>query len=367
MSLNSTIRKKVFLITPSLAGGGAERIYITLARAFQKQYSDKLDVTLVALSGEGPLRDLISKDIKFVDLQSPRARQAVFKLRTLLKQEKPDAVFTFLQASIVCFISTIFLRTKTKHICKLTNHLDFTFKNMSYTTVLLFKLALSSCHKIVVMTEETGLDTAKKLNVSRDKIIKINNPIDSTKVIADSEAFVLSLERPALVACGRLSEQKGFAYAICAMSQVVETHPTAHLYILGEGEKRAELKALIAEQQLQDNVSLLGFQQNPYPYFKHADVFILSSLWEGFGNVLVEAMALGTAIISTDCPSGPREILQNGESGILVPPANSSAIARATVDILKDSLKKKELESAALNRALEFDVNIIALNYQKLI
>lgn len=125
---------------------------------------------------------------------------------------------------------------------------------------------------------------------------------------------------------------------------------------MGEGEDRGRLEYLIKELKLENNVSLLGFVENPYAYMQRSDVFVLSSRWEGFGNVLVEAMACGCPVVSTNCPSGPAEILENGEYGILVPVEDVEKMAKSIIKILTNKELREELSNKALKRSKEFHV-----------
>jgi glycosyltransferase involved in cell wall biosynthesis len=125
---------------------------------------------------------------------------------------------------------------------------------------------------------------------------------------------------------------------------------------LGEGEDRGRLEYLIKELKLENDVSLLGFVENPYAYMQRSDVFVLSSRWEGFGNVLVEAMACGCPVVSTNCPSGPAEILENGEYGILVPVEDVEKMAKSIIKILTNKELREELSNKALKRSKEFHV-----------
>lgn len=125
---------------------------------------------------------------------------------------------------------------------------------------------------------------------------------------------------------------------------------------MGEGEDRGRLEYLIKELKLENDVSLLGFVENPYAYMQRSDVFVLSSRWEGFGNVLVEAMACGCPVVSTNCPSGPAEILGNGEYGILVPVGDVEKMAKSIIKILTNKELREELSNKALKRAKEFHV-----------
>ncbi len=140
-------------------------------------------------------------------------------------------------------------------------------------------------------------------------------------------------ELPVILGVGRLMEQKDFPTLIRAFAKVLKVRPS-RLVILGSGKERSRLNALVHELGLQNHVAMLAFQNNPYAYMTKAAVFALSSAWEGFGNVLVEAMAQGTPVVSTDCKHGPREILDHGKHGLLVPVGDSQAMAEAILNVL---------------------------------
>jgi glycosyltransferase involved in cell wall biosynthesis len=159
-----------------------------------------------------------------------------------------------------------------------------------------------------------------------------------------------SNQPPVILAVGRLVKQKDFDTLIRAFGLVRKERP-ARLMVLGEGREREKLLALIKNLGLEQDVTLHGFVENPFKYIKHAAVFVLSSLWEGFGNVIVEAMALGTPVVATECPSGPSEILEEGKWGRLVPPGDVDALAQSIIDTLDDSNPP-----AVASRAEEFSV-----------
>jgi glycosyltransferase involved in cell wall biosynthesis len=168
-----------------------------------------------------------------------------------------------------------------------------------------------------------------------------------------------------VVACGRLKALKGFSTLIDALAVVRERVP-AHLWIVGEGEQRASLERKIARLGLGGCVRLLGFRPNPYRYMAAADVFALSSRFEGFGNVIVEAMACGAPVVSADCPYGPREIIEDGVNGILVEPASAASLARGILRVLEDKELKRRLASNGFERARDFEADSIAREYGEL-
>ena len=169
-----------------------------------------------------------------------------------------------------------------------------------------------------------------------------------------------------ILAAGRLHVSKDFPTLLRAFSLVRKEIPS-RLVILGEGEKRKELEDLAQELGIRKDHDLPGFVENPYKYMKHATVFVLSSQWEGFGNVLVEAMACGCPVISTDCPSGPREILRDGEYGVLVPPKDSEKLAQGILRVLENQDLRRELSEKGKKRALDFTVDRAVEEYVKLV
>ncbi len=169
-------------------------------------------------------------------------------------------------------------------------------------------------------------------------------------------------EVPVILAAGRLAYQKGFPHLLTAFRRVLDSHP-ADLWILGEGPDRAALEKQIVDLQLANHVKLLGFQDNPQDYMRRATVFVLSSLYEGFGNVIVEAMACGLPVVSTDCPHGPSEIIEHERTGLLVPVADPPALAAAIKRVLDDEALRERLRTGGLERSRAFEASAVAARY----
>lgn len=172
--------------------------------------------------------------------------------------------------------------------------------------------------------------------------------------------------RRLIVAAGRLVEQKGYPVLLEALARL-QGRVDFECWILGRGVLEPVLRARIAELGLESRVRLLGFRANPYAYMAAADLFVLSSLWEGFGNVLVEAMASGTAVVSTDCPYGPGEIIRDGISGCLVPPGDAAALGAAIERVLGDEPLRQRLIAGGRVRARNFDADVITSQWLSLL
>jgi glycosyltransferase involved in cell wall biosynthesis len=159
-----------------------------------------------------------------------------------------------------------------------------------------------------------------------------------------------------------LTKQKDFPILIEAFKIVRENRPVK-LIVLGEGAERIRLQELIKEYGFDEDVDLPGFVENPYSYMKCADLLVLSSRYEGFGNVIVEAMAAGTPVVSTNCPSGPAEILENGKFGYLVPVGNVTLLAEAIEKALDEPANSEALKT----RAMDFSIDKITEDYARLL
>jgi glycosyltransferase involved in cell wall biosynthesis len=214
--------------------------------------------------------------------------------------------------------------------------------------------------EVFCVSEGVARDMGRILRRPLAELPVLPNPVVTPELERLSRAPVshrwLAADQPPLVlGVGRLSRIKNFPLLLRAFAQARRALPM-HLLILGEGKQRGELARLADHLGITADVELMGFQANPYPFMRAADLFVLSSSWEGFGNVLVEAMACGTPVVATDCPSGPSQILQGGRYGALVPVDDVDALARAMVAALRNPLPATLLAEAVEPYTLEKSV-----------
>ena len=238
-----------------------------------------------------------------------------------------------------------------------------------FTIYLLIKFFYPLANGIIVVSDGVAKDIIKITKIPQYKIKTIYNPVIETKIYKYSEKIIdkkfnkiFSDDLPIILGVGRLTKQKDFQTLIKAFS-IVKRKINSKLLILGEGQERPSLENLIKKLSLEKNVFLPGFVPNPYPFFKKADIFVLSSAWEGFGIVLVESLALGTSIVSTNCPSGPKEILENGKYGKLVPIKDVNALAEAIIKTLSNNISNSQL---LMSRARDFSVEKSIEKYEKI-
>jgi len=210
---------------------------------------------------------------------------------------------------------------------------------------------------VVAVSEGVAKDLARKLNLPDKSITTIYNPVVSQEMIdRGSDELRWDFHEPVIISVGRLTEAKDYPTLLKAFAHFRKQRKST-LVILGEGELREDLEALAKSLGVWQDVHMPGFVDNPYSWMKKADLFAMSSKWEGLPTVLIEALALGVPIVSTDCPSGPREILEQGRWGRLVPIGDDAAMAKAWVDVLNSA------RVPSTERAKDFSVELAATRY----
>jgi len=329
--------KKVMFFLPTLGGGGAERTVIQLANSFVEQELD-IDLVVCNLQGEkSKLKSEISSKINLIDLDCGRVVNAILPLKKLLLNFDYDILIsTQTHSNIVCGIAKKIAKVQTKLIFR---EVSTPSKNMNLSgfkkTIFQFlvKWTYTSAQDIVCVSNGVLKDFKKYYNYSIDNLITIYNPVLDDKYFEKLTQPVnhhfFSEANKVILAIGRLTEAKNFKLLINAFSKLQRNYPETRLIILGEGELRSNLEDLIVKLNLNHVIDLPGFDSNPYAFFKYSSLFVLSSNWEGLPGVLIQALASKVKIVSTNCPSGPMEILKNSQYGILVECNNQKAMVEA--------------------------------------
>ncbi|PSB24867.1 glycosyl transferase [Stenomitos frigidus ULC18] len=361
----STPFLSVFL--PALEGGGAERAMLHLAEGLAGR-GFKID--LVLAETKGAYLDTVPSSIRIVDLKarSPLLVSKTLALRRYLQQEQPSVLFSALDILSSATWAQRLAGVPTRVVMCVQTNLSQQFRDHQPNTIgrirpKLVRLFYPWADAIVAASKGVAEDVARLTGISSDTIRVIYNPVVTPAVLAKMQQPVdhpwfATGEPPVILGVGRLVSQKDFPTLVEAFA-IVRKQRSARLMILGEGEDRAKLEAQIRALGLQDDVALPGFAENPYAYMAHASVFALSSIFEGFGNVVAEAMAAGTAIVSTDCPSGPAEILEGGKYGKLVPVNDPAALAEGILATLQAPIAADVLRQ----RAQEFSVDRVTDQY----
>ncbi len=216
------------------------------------------------------------------------------------------------------------------------------------------------CDGVIAVSEGVASDLVETIGLPEGVVGTIYNPVVDEALLARSQESVdhpwlRAGEPPVILGVGRLEQQKDFPTLLRAFAALQARRPS-RLVILGEGRERAALEALSAELGVAERVALPGHVDNPFAWMRQADLFVLSSAWEGFGNVLAEALAVGTPVVSTDCPSGPREILADGRYGPLVPVGDVAALVEAMAATLAQPLDGEVLRQRGMNFSVEKSV-----------
>jgi len=335
-------RKKVAIYLPSLRGGGAERVMVGLANGIAAR---GYEVDIVLARAEGPYLADVSRYVRLVDLGATRVIASLPGLVRYLRRERPEAMLSALNyANVVAIIARGLAQVSTRLVVSEHSNISLS-KQFSRGLIprLVFRLmawVYPYADGIVAVSSGVADDLAQVIGMVRDRIKVIYNPIYTPAVESLSKEpiphpWLGADSLPVIIGMGRLTLQKNFPSMIHAFDKVRTQHP-CRLMILGEGELRGELEALVKALNLDEEVIFPGFVKNPYAYMSRAALFVLSSGWEGFGNVLAEAMACGCPVVSTDCPSGPAEILEDGKRGRLVPVGDVYALAAAILATLTE-------------------------------
>lgn len=351
------------IFLPSLRGGGAERVMLYLAQGFaEKGY----ELDLVLAKCEGSYLNEVPENINVVDLKAERVVTALPALVRYLRRAQPVALLSAMDHSnIIALWARKFAKVRVRAVVSVHTTFSLGAKNSNSRARLIPYIArwcYGWADGIVAVSQGAADDLSNTIGLPRERIRVIYNPVVVPGLFKQAMELVdhpwfLTSEPPVVLSVGRLTTAKDYPTLLQAFSLVIKERP-ARLVILGEGEARAELETMVQNLGLEHVVSLPGFAKNPYAYMSKARVFVLSSLWEGFGNVLVEAMACGTPVVSTDCPNGPAEILENGRWGQLVPTGDADALAAAIMVALDDS---NPIDVA--HRAMDFTADQAVLGY----
>jgi len=353
------MKNRVALFLPSLRGGGAEKVMVNLARGFVER---GLQVDLVLAKAEGPYLSQVPPEVRVVDLGARRVLYSLPGLVRYLRQERPQAMLSTLShANIITLWAKKLARVSTRLVVREANTISMETTNVptlkGKLMPHLIRIFYPWADTIVANSRGVAEDLMKLTGLSPDNIKVIYNPVVTPELFVKAEEpldhpWFGPGEPPVILGVGRLTKQKDFPTLIRAFALVRKERP-ARLMILGEGEERPNLEALVRELGLEEDVALPGFVENPYKYMKRAAVFVLSSRWEGLPTVLIEAMALGTPVVATDCPSGPAEILEGGKWGRLVPVGDINALSESILAALEGAHPTKGVGSSLSTFTLE--------------
>ncbi|HAZ41706.1 MAG TPA: glycosyl transferase [Methylococcaceae bacterium] len=362
----STPPRHLALFVSFSGTGGVERVTLNLLQGLSQEPDVRIDLLLVvARRGTPPV--IPWPNIRVINLGVRHSQMAIPALIRYLRSEQPDVLMVAKDRAIrTAIVAHAIARVKTRLVGQLHMNMQGFLKSKSgwtrWTRLAPMRWLFPSLNKIIGVSEGVVEDTIEITGMPRQRVIAIRNPVITP------ELAVMAQEDPAhpwfkeaipvVLGAGRLTPEKDFPTLIRAFARLREQR-AARLMILGEGPLEASLRELTRTLGIEADVDFPGFTPNPFAYMQRAALFVMSSAWEGSGNVLVEALALGTPSVSTDCPFGPRETLADGRYGSLVPVGDDAALAMAMASTLADPLPAETLKEAVR----EFEMGFSARRY----
>ena len=362
--------KSICFFIYDLKTGGAERVVIYLANYFVEKNKE---VILLTVADKNDLSHIINPKIKVISLNKTKLRAAILPLIRFIKSQDIDCLVSSVWPLTIVSSFTLFF-SKLKLVFLEHCILSKEFKNKKYLFQILQKISISIfyrfAHHIVAVSEGIKEDLVSK-GARRSRIEVIYNPLSlpgegESQIIENScdvTNWINSKDKK-IISIGELKKSKNFRNLVKAISYFKKNYSyRLKVLILGDGTERASIESAIKEEGLEDIIYLAGWVKNPIPYLRKSDLFVLSSDYEGFGLVITEALSVGVNVVSTDCDSGPREILNNGELGYLCKVDNPESLAKSINKALDKPVNKEKL----ISRSKDFSLETIGKKYQELI
>lgn len=359
---------KISIALPDLRGGGAERVCLDLAYEFSRRGHI---VEFVLMRMEGEFLSEARSSFSIVDLNAFRSRYVPRALAYYLRRNQPDVLIANMWSLTAASVCARFLSGRRPKLLLVEHNVlskQYASWGMFHTCIMRLSMSLTYrwSDAVAAVSQGAAHDVERLAVLPHGDVSVVYNPIRSKgPPSAGAIALAQSLwgldETERILSVGSLKDQKNHALLIRAFA--VMPRPNARLMILGHGQNEEELRSLADQLQVADRVIFAGFHSDPTAFYHTANLFVLSSDYEGFGNVIVEALSCGLSVVSTDCPSGPAEILEYGRYGRLVPVGDANAVAKAMDEALASPSDPEMLK----RRAADFAPDIAAQRYLDLL
>ena len=365
-----SVRRRVLFLMPNLAGGGAERVIVLLLRNLDRS---RFEPHLALVGAAGPFLKDVPADIPLHDLNAKRVRRAFPAIIRLSWKLKPQVIHSVMgELNMALALSRPFLPPGLRLLMREdTSPSALNAQGRKHTLLWnwLYRRLYPRADRIICVADYVLNDLAENFGIAASKMTRIYNPVDLdlARRLAEVGGNPYRGQGPHLVAAGRLAKEKGFTVLLDAMPLVRAAISDVDLTMLGDGPLKPDLLAQRERLGLNEAVHLIGFLANPYPYLRHADLFVLPSHFEGLPLVVLEALAVGTPVVASDCPGALREILADCPLARLVPPSDPKALANTIVVALNSArtvLKPDPRLDSFLSR---FDVRTVMRDYEAIL
>jgi glycosyltransferase involved in cell wall biosynthesis len=355
----------IAFMLPTLAAGGAERVFINLLKEFNRA---RFYLHMIVVDNRGPLIENIPDDITLHGLGLKKVSRAIPKIVRTIRKIDPDIILSTLDhLNLTLLVVKPLLPGKTLLLlreCNITSsNLAKGFKNFLFR--ILKKRLLNFADRIICPADAIVHDLRLNFGIKPEKMITIYNPVQVESIrsiLQHPHSDALNSSGYKIISVGALEHRKGFDLLINAMSEIVKKNNKIHLTILGDGPEKDNLGRQIKSSSLSDHVTLEGYQKDPFTYLLNADLFVLSSRYEGLPNAVLESLACGTPVVAFKCPGGIDEIIVNESQGILVPENDVQALAVAI---------EKQIGSQRLTKSSllpdKFDIKTVVPSYEELV
>jgi len=366
-------KKKITFFCAIWQMGGVEKVVINLANGlFAKSYA--VDICCLDIQESSSLLPKLSDGINLINLNTKRVRNSFKATYKYLSDNKPDIVFSnFNYITVVILVVSLFVRSNTKYIAIEHSPTPFTNRKkfVVFSLSILMFLTYWRLSKIITVSEGVAHSVAKRVPYAKKKIAVIYNPVFSEDILNKKyekvEEYIINQwirdKKPIITSVGRFTFVKDYPTLIRAFDLVRHKGYDAKLILIGDGVDKELIEKEVENLGISRYVFMPGFKDNPYKYIRNSSVFVLSSKNEGFPTVLIEALACGVPVVSTDCISGPREILDNGKYGKLVPVGDAEKMAKAIIETLEDEYTS----NIGVKRAEEFSIDKALSKYEEVI
>jgi glycosyltransferase involved in cell wall biosynthesis len=368
----STSKNTILFFAPKLGGGGAEMQIVRLL-----QYTDytKYDIILALTRPNGSYEKMLPTSVKIIYLNKKSASSfwalvfSSLSINKIIKKHNPGFIISLMETQniFICLTKFFYYRSWPKIICLSQNSPIQNYSNQGILGKILLKLipfAYKNAFKIIALSKGVADELQFQLKIKTPIFIVHNSGygINIHEQLNNNLPINVKPKENQILACGRLIHQKGFDILLKSIKIVSKKIPI-NLWIIGEGKDLNFLTDLSIKLNIQDKVKFLGFHDNPFPFYKCSKLFIMSSRWEGFGNVIVESMVSGTPVISTNCNFGPNEIIKDGESGLLCDVENPHDLASKIILLLEDKDLYEKIKINGFLKAKTFAPDVIAQQF----